>query len=121
MRWGTERTREFEGWWATLSKAEKAKVDASIEQLERAGPGAGRPLVDTVKGSRFPNMKELRPTQTIRVFFAFDRRRMAVLLIGGDKAGQAKRFYRQMVMKADKIYDAHLLRITEGPNGNGRW
>ena len=48
-------------------------------------------------------MKEMRATQTIRVFFAFDPRRMAVLLIGGDKAGRTKRFYRQMVSKADKI------------------
>jgi hypothetical protein len=121
MRWATERTRGFEGWWETLTETEKAKVDASIEELEETGPNAGRPLVDTVKGSRYPNMKELRPTQTIRVFFAFDARRTAVLLIGGDKAGKTKRFYRQMISRADRIYEAHLQRITKGANGNGRW
>lgn len=114
------RTGEFERWWAALTEAEKAKVDASIEKLEITGPKAGRPLVDTVKGSRFPNMKELRPTQTIRVFFALDRRRMAVLLIGGDKAGKSKRFYRQMIAKADGSYDAHLRRISKGATENGR-
>jgi hypothetical protein len=114
MQWATERTREFEKWWQTLTRPEKRRVIFSIEELEQAGPGLGRPLVDTVKGSRFLNMKELRPTRTIRVFFAFDPRRMAVLLIGGDKAGQTKRFYRQLVSKADKIYEAHLQRIEKG-------
>jgi len=120
MRWKTERTEEFELWWETLSKSERRKVIVSIEELESAGPSMGRPLVDSVKGSRHPNMKELRPTQTIRVFFAFDPRRKAVLLIGGDKAGKAKRFYRQMISKADRIYDAHLRRTTKGASENGR-
>jgi hypothetical protein len=66
-------------------------------------------------------MKELRVTRTVRVFFAFDPRRVAILLIGGDKAGKTKRFYRQMVSKADRIYDAHLRRITKGASENGRW
>jgi hypothetical protein len=118
MRWSTERTAEFIKWWETLSKPEKRRVVASIEELRVAGPNAGRPLVDTVKGSRYLNMKELRPTRTIRVFFAFDPRRKAVLLIGGNKAGKTKRFYRQMISKADTIYDAHLQRIRKGATGN---
>lgn len=118
MHWHAERTREFDEWWRTLGGSEKKRVIFSVEELERAGPTLGRPLVDTVKGSRFLNMKELRPTQTIRIFFAFDPRRMAVLLIGGDKAGQTKRFYRQMVAMADKIYDGHLRRITKGETGD---
>jgi hypothetical protein len=119
MRWGTERTDEFNDWWATLTKAEAQKVSVSIEELKDVGPNAGRPLVDTVKGSRYLNMKELRATQTIPVFFAFDPRRKAVLLIGGNKAGKTKRFYRQMISKADKIYGAHLRRIEKGA-GNGQ-
>jgi len=63
MRWGTERTEEFEEWWESLTGAEKAKVDASIVKLEEIGPSARRPFVDTVKGSRHPNMKEVRPTR----------------------------------------------------------
>jgi hypothetical protein len=113
MRWSTERTAEFIQWWETLNRSEKQRVVASIEELRVIGPNAGRPLVDTVKGSRYINMKELRPTRTMRIFFAFDPRRKAVLLIGGDKAGKTKRFYRQMISKADQIYDAHLRRIRK--------
>lgn len=121
MRWGMERTDEFEEWWKTLSKPERRQILTSIELLEEHGPNAGRPTVDSIRGSKHPNMKELRATPTIRVFFAFDPRRVAVLLVGGDKAGRTKRFYRQMVDKADKVYDAHLRRITKGATENGRW
>ena len=119
MRWKTERTEEFTHWWETMAESEKKQVAISIRNLEEVGPHAGRPFVDTVKGSRHPNMKELRSTQTIRVFFAFDPRRKAVLLIGGDKAGKTKRFYRQMIAKADRIYDAHLAHIEKGAHENG--
>jgi hypothetical protein len=120
MRWRTTRTDEFEEWWKTLTALEQRQVLSSIQILEAAGPSAGRPWVDSVKGTRHRNMKELRASRTIRVFFAFDPRRVAVLLIGGDKAGRTKRFYRQMVSKADKIYDAHLRRTTKGASNNGR-
>jgi hypothetical protein len=119
MRWNIERTDEFEEWWEMLTEAEEPSIGIAVERLETGGPGAGRPLVDTVRHSKHPNMKELRPTGTIRVFFAFDPRRKAVLLIGGDKAGKTKRFYRQMIAKADEIYDAHLRRIEEEASGNG--
>jgi hypothetical protein len=121
MAWSSARTVEFAEWWKTLAEAEKGKVAASIQKLERAGPSAGRPFVDSVKGSKHSNMKELRTTSTIRVFFAFDPRRVAILLVGGDKAGKTKRFYRQMISRADRIYDAHLRSITKGALENGRW
>jgi hypothetical protein len=121
MRWRAETTKEFDGWWETLTKAEQRKVDTYIEVLEDAGPGAGRPSVDSVVGSRHSNLKELRPTETIRVFFAFDPRRVAVLLIGGDKSGKTKRFYREMIARADKVYDAHLRRIAMRGLNNGSW
>jgi hypothetical protein len=121
MRWKTERTDEFNQWWGTLTKVEQRGVISSLRVLKELGPNAGRPSVDSVEGSKHPNVKELRATPTIRVFFAFDPRRVAILLIGGDKAGRTKRFYRQMVSKADKIYDAHLRRITKGASENGRW
>lgn len=76
--------------------------------------------MDTVKGSRYPNMKELRPTSTIRVFFAFDPRRKGILLIGGEKGGKAKRFYRQMIKTADRIYGEHLARIKKGAPEDGQ-
>lgn len=120
MRWKTERTDEFEAWWATLTASERRQALSSIEALERSGPGTGRPFADSVNGSQYPNMKELRANETIRIFFAFDPRRIAILLIGGDKAGKARRFYRQMVPKADKIYDKHLRRIAKGPFEDGK-
>jgi hypothetical protein len=120
VRWRIEWTDEFDQWWETLTESHQEEVVASIRYPEQLGPSTGRPTVDTVKGSRHPNMKELRVTQTIRIFFAFDPRRVATLLIGGDKAGKAKRFYRQMVSRADKIYDAHLQCIEEEGSRNGR-
>jgi hypothetical protein len=108
MSWEAERTAEFDEWWETLSAPEQRHVVASVEALEELGPTAGRPLVDSVHGSKHPNMKELRIGKTIRVFFAFDPRRIAILLIGGDKAGVTKRFYKQMIRSADRIYQEHL-------------
>src|SRR3954462_12480809 len=113
MRWRIEWTDEFDDWWGTQSESTQEAVVGAVSFLEEEGPNAGRPTVDTVKNSKHPNMKELRPNPTIRVFFAFDPRRVAVLLVAGDKAGKTKRFYRQMVSKADKIYAAHLGRIRE--------
>jgi hypothetical protein len=84
--------------------------------MESRMDGRVRRLVGCAVGQQ---VKELRAAPTIRVFFAFDPRRMAVLLIGGDKAGKGKRFYRQMIPKADKIYDAHLRRIREESSKNG--
>jgi len=118
MRWKTERTSEFEEWWDAMSDAERNQALSSIEALEVSGPALGRPFVDSVKGSRYPNMKEVRANETIRIFFAFDPRRVAILLIGGDKAGKTRRFYREMISKADRIYEAHLRRLTKGASEN---
>jgi hypothetical protein len=74
------------------------------------GPHLGRPHVDTLQGSRHPNLKELRTQhqgRPLRTLFAFDPRRCAILLIGGDKAGD-ERFYDRMLPLADRLYDAHL-------------
>lgn len=69
----------------------------------------GRPLVDTIASSRHANMKELRPLATdIRILFAFDPRRMAILLLGGDKSGQWERWYKVNVPIADALYDEHI-------------
>lgn len=108
MSWDAARTPEFDEWWEGLTDSEQRRVVASVEALEELGPTAGRPLVDSVHGSRYSNMKELRVGKTIRVFFAFDPHQVAILLIGGDKAGKTKRFYRQMIRKADRIYQEHL-------------
>ena len=113
MVWEVEDTDEFTEWWEQLTESEQADLDASIRLLEDYGPNLGRPNADTLEGSRHFNMKELR-TQSggrpLRTFFAFDPRRKAILLIGGDKSGD-KRFYKRMIPEADRLYDEHLAEL----------
>ncbi len=110
MKWEIEYTDEFETWLEKLAPREQRRIDAAIELLEDRGPTLSRPLADTVSGSRHSNMKELRPTGTIRLFFAFDPRRVGLLLIGGDKRGE-RRFYDRMIPRADELYDRHLEQL----------
>ena len=83
--------------------------------LEQLGPHLSRPYADTVKGSRHSNMKELRiqcQGRPLRVFFAFDPRRCAILLIGGDKTGDS-RFYERMIPVAERLYDEYLDQLRK--------
>jgi hypothetical protein len=112
--WKVEYTDQFEDWWLTLSEQEQEAVTAAVEALEDRGPALGRPFVDMIQASRHANMKELRPRGgNIRVMFAFDPRRTAILLIGGDKTGQWEAWYEEMVPIADALYDDHLLSIEK--------
>lgn len=112
--WDVEFTDRFEPWWDTLSAEEQQSIDAAVRVLEERGPSLGRPLVDSIEGSRHPNMKELR-AGTIRVLFAFDPGRSAILLIGGDKRGRWQEFYEQMIPLADDLFDEHLAELdSEG-------
>lgn len=114
MPWEVEFTDEFEEWWETLTADEQEYVRVAVDALQERGPVLGRPFVDTVKDSRHQNMKELRPPEgNLRVLFAFDPRRMAVLLIGGDKTGRWKEFYQRMIPVADDLYDEHLKELRE--------
>ncbi|MCC6679478.1 MAG: type II toxin-antitoxin system RelE/ParE family toxin [Phycisphaeraceae bacterium] len=113
--WEIEFTDEFEAWWDTLTESQQEALDAGVRLLERLGPQLPRPYTDTVKGSRHRHMKELRTQcqgRPLRTLFAFDPRRTAILLIGGDKTGD-DRFYERMVPLADRLYDAHLRQLTE--------
>jgi hypothetical protein len=109
MSWEVEYTDEFEVWWNGLDEDEQEAIVAAVEVLGRRGPTLGRPLVDTIQHSRHQNMKELRPLGgNIRILFAFDPRRVAILLIGGDKSGQWSAWYERMIPAADRLYDDHL-------------
>ncbi len=111
--WEVEFSAEFEQWWQSLVLAEQEALLVSIKLLRGMGPLLGRPHADTVNGSRHSNMKELRTQcrgKPLRTFFAFDPRRRAILLIGGDKTGD-DRFYARMIPQADRIYDEHLMKI----------
>ncbi len=108
--WKVEYTEEFEKWWFSLTESRQDDLVVSVQLLRNLGPSLPRPYADTVKGSKYSNMRELR-TQSegkpLRTFYAFDPLRHAILLIGGDKTGD-KRFYEKMLRKAEKIYTKHL-------------
>lgn len=88
------------------------QVAAALDVLEELGPSLGRPLVDTLEGSRIPNLKELRPGSRgrgeVRLLFVFDPERRAVVLVAGDKAGRWKAWYRENVPLAEAHYDEWL-------------
>ena len=105
------------GWLASLDQGSREQVVAAIELLEERGPQLGRPIVDTVVGSRHKNMKELRPGSTgrseLRVLFAFDSKRSAIMLIAGDKAENWTRWYKKNIPLADDLFDQHIRRLRE--------
>lgn len=112
--WEVEFTDQFEGWWMALTENEQESIVAAVEFLQERGPALGRPFVDGIKSSRHPNMKELIPPRGyLRVLFAFDPRRMAILLIGGDKRHRWDAFYEEMVPVADDVYEEHLAQLRE--------
>jgi len=112
-----EYTDEFGVWWATLGEAEQEDVAAYVSLLEERDVRLGHPHSSGVKGSRHGHMRELRVQsggRPLRIFYAFDPRRTAILLIGGDKTGD-DRFYDIFVPIADRLYDVHLDELkTEG-------
>jgi DNA-binding transcriptional regulator YiaG len=121
MAWTVEFTHQFEDWWNGLSENEQIDVDVKVRLLEELGPALARPHADTVQGSRHPNMKELRVQHAghpYRVLFAFDPRRCAILLLGGDKTCNA-RWYDENTPLADKLFDDHL-RTLEREKTQGR-
>jgi hypothetical protein len=115
MKWVVEIGEEFEPEFFALPEDVRLEILALARLLQQFGPQLGRPRVDTLSGSRHANMKELRFTAADgewRVAFAFDPRRKAILLVAGDKSGGSqKRFYKQLISKADERFDAHLARL----------
>jgi hypothetical protein len=98
---------EVLAWIERLDDATHARVVQAIDALAEGGPGLGRPLVDTIVGSRIQNLKELRPG-TVRILFVFDPWRSSVLLVAGDKAGQWNAWYREAIPLAEDRYDRYL-------------
>jgi hypothetical protein len=122
--WDVEYTDEFGAWWEALTEHQQEALDAAVMLLAEHGPALGRPLVDRIETSRHQNMKELRVSKggALRVLFAFDPRRTAILLLGGDKTGRWDAWYRAAVPAADDLYDEHLRelgRLGGGGAGSG--
>lgn len=119
--WRVEATETFDLWFNNLDDTDRTNVLALMIVLQQKGPELSRPYADTVKGSRYKNMKELRiqsKGEPIRAFFAFDPDRKAILLCGASKAGGNKRFYEAMLLIADNEYTAHLQKINGREIGN---
>lgn len=119
--WHVEYTDQFGNWFERLSEDDQDMLVSRVEELMTQGPKLGRPSVDNVKQSRHANMKELRAGRALRALFAFDPRRTAILLIGGDKSSNDStspnwnRWYDTFVPYADRLYDAHLAALrSEG-------
>ncbi|HLB99083.1 MAG TPA: type II toxin-antitoxin system RelE/ParE family toxin [Acetobacteraceae bacterium] len=124
MPWIVRFGQEFDQEFRAIEEDTQDALLAAVNVLETYGPELGRPFVDTLKGSKYPNMKELRFAASDgawRVAFAFDPSRQAILLVAGDKAGVSQsRFYRSLIAKADQRYGAHLKRMRETLINRGR-
>jgi hypothetical protein len=114
--WDVEFHRDCEAWADGLEAADAEALLAAIRVLRDQGPNLGRPFVDTISGSRHTNMKELRPGSTgrteVRVLFAFERRRRAILLVGGDKSSGWSGWYRRNIPIADDRFDQHQHQVA---------
>ena len=115
--WTVEVGDEFEPEFNHLHEDVRSEILALSRLLQQFGPQLGRPRVDTLKGSRHANMKELRFSAADgewRTAFAFDPKRKAILLVAGDKSGGSeKKFYKHLITKADQRFDAHLNRLKQ--------
>jgi len=121
MSWDVEYTDEFGDWWRGLSEDEQISVAASVQLLEVRGPNLGFPHSSGIHGSRHGHMRELRTQhegRPLRTLYAFDPRRNAILLLGGDKTGN-ERWYETNVPVADRLYDEHLDQLRKEGLING--
>lgn len=108
-------TDEFETWWDGLSVEEQIRINATMILLESQGVNLGHPHSSKILGSRYSHMRELRiqhAGRPYRILYAFDPRRNALLLIGGDKTGN-DRWYEIFVPIADRLYQKHLEELEE--------
>ena len=111
--WEVEYTDEFGQWWDGLTSHQQEALDDRVMLLAEHGPGLKRPVVAEIRASRHSNMKELRVSAggALRVLFVFDPRRVAILLLAGDKSGKWDEWYRWAVPRADELYDRHLQEL----------
>lgn len=119
--WEIESTEEFEIWLQKQDLVIKEEILVHFYLLSEKGPLLGRPFADSIQGSKIRNLKELRiqvKLKVIRIFFVFTENRIGLLLAGGDKRGNDKRFYDQMIPLVEKIYFNWLHENKENFNEN---
>lgn len=110
MTWEVVTTETFDEQWESYSEKEREDIDAYVRLLEAEGPHLKFPYSSGIEGSKHGHMRELRVQhkgRPYRVLYAFDHERSAILLISGDKTGN-KRWYKENIPKADKLYDEHI-------------
>ena len=115
MAYEVEYTDEFEQWYETLDAQTQDSIDSSVELLEERGPNLPFPRSSRINGSRHQHIRELRVQhqgEPYRILYAFDPRRIAILLLGGNKKGN-DRWYEENVPKADKLYDELLKELEK--------
>lgn len=115
MRWEVEFTDEFAAWWNGLTVQEQDSIDVAVDLLEGEGPALRYPWSSSISGSQISHMRELRiqhQGRPYRILYAFDPRRAAILLIGGDKTGD-DRWYETYVPIAEKLYASHLKNLAK--------
>ena len=115
MKWEVEYTDEFEDWWESLSEGEQEDISASVQLLEERGPNLGFPHSSGISDSNHSHMRELRTQYSgkpCRTLYAFDPRRNAILLIGGNKTGD-NLWYEKHIAIADRVYDEHLQQLLK--------
>lgn len=113
--WNIQVTETYKLWHQALSAKDRARVLAMLDLLEKEGPRLGRPYADTIKGSRFSNMKELRISAGASrcAFYVFSPEREGILLCAGNKSGDDKRFYDIMIPLADEEYTEYLNHLYQ--------
>nr|WP_325308798.1 type II toxin-antitoxin system RelE/ParE family toxin [Longimicrobium sp.] len=113
MAWRVRGTLIFDAWYDELNEREREDVIASVDLLKAAGPHLGFPHSSAINGSKHPHMRELRiqhAGRPYRILYAFDPKRAAILLMGGDKTGD-NRWYDRAIRLADRLYDEHLAEL----------
>jgi hypothetical protein len=107
VAWEIDFTPEAEAWLKGLSKHDRARMTRQIEKVHQGGPKLGRPTVDSLKGSRHSNMKEIRVQRTgLRMLFAFDREQRGIVLTGTNRA-KTKHVFSSTISRADHLLDIH--------------
>jgi hypothetical protein len=114
--WDVYVVHEVRSWIDGLDAATHLRVVAAIDALAAVGPGLGRPLVDTIRGTSIPNLKELR-VSSARILFVFDPWRACVLLVAGDKSGRWALWYEEAIPLAEQRYEIYLKERAEDEEG----
>ena len=115
MAYTVNASAEFGEWFSVQEKSLRRMITAHIGLLEEQGPQLRRPYADTLEGSKLSNLKELRVQhrgEPYRILYAFDPERQALLLVGGNKAGD-KRWYKRMIPLAETIFERHLETLAK--------